>query len=176
MKEKNNNQTGTNGVHEAIRDRESRIDQNIGELRKELTELLPSMREFIEKHPMGSAGSVLAAGLVVGYWIAGRKRKGISRGRWLFNSALEAADTHLENRNKVYSPISEEAFYNRAEVPRHHAMKALDSPPINAGYSRPSSSGSTGKGVFSRLMNMVVPMVIEKGLRALEKDGSEDGT
>ncbi len=172
MKEKNNNQTGTNGVHEAIRDRESRIDQNIGELRKELTELLPSMREFIEKHPMGSAGSVLAAGLVVGYWIAGRKRKGISRGRWLFDSALEAADTHLENRNKVYSPTG--VYQKRLEPILH--MDALDSPSTNVEYSRAYSSGSTGKGVFSRLMNMVVPMVIEKGLRALEKDGSEDGT
>ncbi len=70
----------TDGVQEALSDRESKIEQNLADIRKELTSIVPSVRELIEKRPIGSALTALGAGLLVGYLIAGGQNRRDSEG------------------------------------------------------------------------------------------------
>ena len=176
MDENNQPQDQTSDdIREAMSDRESKMEQHLGALRQELTDVLPSMRELIKKHPIGSATTVLGIGLVVGYWISGRKRSPGSRStlNYLASSAMDVAEDHLAMRES-YSPNPEHVNFSRKSNPRKpYAM----SPAIHAYREDDDTSlppSNRREGVLSRLVNLLVPMGIEMGLKALEKNESSD--
>ena len=82
MEENNQTQDQTSdGIREALNDCESKMKQHVVALRQELTDVVPSVKELIEKYPVGSAVTAAGIGLAIGYLIAGGQDKKKDVGR-----------------------------------------------------------------------------------------------
>ena len=81
--EKNQSQDqASDDSREAVDDRMQKIEEYLGALRRELDNIIPPVREFIVKHPIGSISAILGIGVTVGYLLGGNhKKKGSNRRR-----------------------------------------------------------------------------------------------
>ncbi len=144
----------SDGVREALDDRARKMEKHMSALRSELTNMIPPVKEIIVKYPISTASITLGAGVVVGYLIAGGKRKGGLGDNQLLDAALgPMVELIRERLNNGES--SEEAV--RGALKSH-----LDLP------QRTSS--------LNELVKLLVPIGIEMGLKALDKNGRENET
>ena len=172
MKTDNNNQA-SNGIREALNDRESKIEEHFGALRQELTDVVPSVRELIEKHPIGSAATFLGVGVMMGYLLSGGQRKGgESRESILSSAIVPAIETVKDHLDQLASSASES---------EHH-------PPVSSSATPADTTNRTGatvmhgnhshsqqeKSMLNRLIELLVPIGVEMGLKALQKNGRAD--
>ncbi len=79
------------------------MEQHLGAIRHELTDVVSPVKEIIMRHPIGSTCAILGLGVALGYLIASdRRTAGSGTGRTLLDAALvpvvEAVRGHLEER------------------------------------------------------------------------------
>ena len=63
-----------NDLREAFNDGVAQIERHIGELRNELSNAVPPVKDFIVKHPVGTLSTVLGIGFMIGCFIASNRR------------------------------------------------------------------------------------------------------
>ncbi len=75
--------TDTNQIQEqaneearrALDERMKKMEEYMGILRRELDNLVPPVKEFITKHPIGSISAILGVGVALGYLIGGSQNR-----------------------------------------------------------------------------------------------------
>ncbi len=144
----------SDGVREALNDRARKMEEHMGALRNELTNMIPPVKELIVKYPISTASITLGAGVVVGYLMASGKRKGGNGDHELLDAALGPVVERIRERLDN-GETSEEAV-------RGALMAHLDPP------QRKSS--------LNELIKLLIPIGVEMGLKALEKNGKETET
>jgi len=166
-----------NDIHEALNDHESKIEQHLGALRQEFTDIAPSVKEFVEKHPIGTAAAALGVGIVAGYLISGGQRRVDSDGASILSSALnpaiEAVKDHLEQR--IGSPSTSDHRISSQpgsiDTSEEKWGSGRDSERVeHRVHPHPNSSA------LNQLIELLVPIGIEIGLKALDKNGRADKT
>ncbi|MCY4159186.1 MAG: hypothetical protein OXE92_09500 [Bacteroidetes bacterium] len=73
MEEQNQNQVNSN-TREAVDESLRKIEEYAANFRRELENVVPPVKEFIVKHPLGSLSTILGVGVVVGYLIGSSRR------------------------------------------------------------------------------------------------------
>ncbi|MCY4224057.1 MAG: hypothetical protein OXF06_04400 [Bacteroidetes bacterium] len=61
-------------IREAFNDGVAQIERHIGELRNELSNVVPPVKDFIVKHPVGTITTVLGIGFMIGCFIGNSRR------------------------------------------------------------------------------------------------------
>ncbi len=100
MEETIQNRTSSD-VREALSENERHMEQHLGALRHELTDVVSPVKEIIMRHPIGSTCAIMGLGVALGYLMASdRRTAGSGTGRTLLDAALvpvvEAVREHLE--------------------------------------------------------------------------------
>ena len=140
-------------VREALRERMRQMEQHMGALRRELTGAVSPVKEVIKRHPVGSACTVLGVGVALGYLIASGRRSNESDQTEILDAALapviQAVKEHLD-----LGELSGEAVQRSV-------------PSRNDGV--PQRTEST----LSQLIQMLAPVVVEMGIRALNTESKD---
>ncbi len=102
MEETTQNRTSSD-VREALSENERRMEQHLGALRHELTDVVTPVKEIIMRHPIGSTCAIMGLGVALGYLMGSERRSaGSGSGRTLLEAALvpvvEAVTKQLEER------------------------------------------------------------------------------
>lgn len=151
MDKLNQNQSQTSDeVREALNDHARQIEEHLGALRNELTDMVSPVKEFIGRHPIGSACTALGVGVVLGHLIAGGRRAGASAlDRTLLDEELiPLIDSVKERLN--HGESSEEAV--RGAIRAHVAVP------------------SRASGGLNELFRLLLPVAVEMGLKAFDND------
>ena len=170
-----NQSYSTNDVQHALDDCESKIEHHMTSLRNELTKIIPQIKEIVDKHPIGSAATVLGVGVVIGFLASTPHRRGKSDSGSLLESALspalETVKKHInhggqlpgKDMNPIITPVIEAAE-------RHLSQTTSNSAPQN-------ESAQPQKSVLNDLVRLLVPIGVEMGLKAWENHSKaeEDG-
>jgi len=164
--------TSTDEIRQQLDDRESSIGHHLSSLRSEFTNLLPQVREIIEKHPIGSVATVLGVGVAIGYLSSNNHRKGASNRESLLRSALEPAiqtvKDHLSKEGKLPDQDINSLLAPVIEAAEKHLSQSKSTTTQN------SLSPPKQQSVINDLIKVLVPIGIEAGLKALDKDGKSD--
>jgi len=161
----------TDEIRKELGDREASIDHHLSSLRNEFTNILPQVKNIIEKHPIGSAATVLGVGVVLGYLTSKTQSRGGSTRESLLQSALDPAlETVKEHLNqgghlpgRDVSPILTPAI----EAAEKHLIESKSTTTQNTSSLKQNS-------VISDLVRMLVPIGIQMGLKALDKNDKSD--
>lgn len=139
-------------VRAALDDRAHQIEQHLGALRREVSGMVPPVKDIIVKHPIGSACAVLGAGVVLGYLIGGGRREGNSGDGALLDAVLAPVVESIKER------------LNNGETSEEAVRGALRT------YVAPQQQTSA----LNELFRLLLPMAVEMSLKALDKDGAEE--
>lgn len=138
-------------VRDALDERAHQIEKHLSALRRELTGMVPPVKDLIEKHPIGTACTVLGVGVVLGYLIGSGRRSGGVADSTILDAALAPVVASVKERLSK-GESSEEAVRG--------ALRTYVAP------QRPSA--------FNELVRLLLPMAVEMSLKALDKDGEEE--
>ncbi len=138
-------------VRAALDERAHQIEQHLGALRREVSGMVPPIKDIIAKHPIGSACAVLGAGVVLGYLIGGGRREGSSGDGALLDAVLAPVVESVKER------------LNSGETSEEAVRGALRT------YVAPQRTSA-----LNELFRLLLPMAVEMSLKALDKDGAEE--
>ncbi|MCY3630679.1 MAG: hypothetical protein F4065_11400 [Rhodothermaceae bacterium] len=138
-------------VRAALDDRAHQIEKHLGALRREVSGMVPPVKDIIVKHPIGSACAVLGAGVVLGYLIGGGRREGGSGDGALLDAVLAPVVESIKER------------LNNGETSEEAVRGALRT------YVVPQRASA-----LNELFRLLLPMAVEMSLKALDKDGEEE--
>ena len=138
-------------VRAALDDRAHQIEKHLGALRREVSGMVPPVKDIIVKHPIGSACAVLGAGVVLGYLIGGGRREGGSSDGALLDAVLAPVVESIKER------------LNNGESSEEAVRGALRT------YVVPQRASA-----LNELFRLLLPMAVEMSLKALDKDGEEE--
>ena len=146
----------SNDVREALRERMRHVEQHLDALRREVTGAVSPVKEVVTRHPIGSACTALGLGVALGYLIASGRRSGESNRGELLDATLvpviEAVKEHLDMGGELEDAVSRNVSVGNDAVPRKT------------------------ESTLSQLVQMLAPVVVEMGIRALSTDGkAEEG-
>ncbi len=131
-------------VRAALDERAQQIEKHLSALRREVTNMVPPVKDIIVKHPIGSACAVLGAGVVLGYLIGGSRREGTSGDSALLDAVLAPMVTSIKERLDD-GESSEEAV--------RRVLRA---------YVPPQRSST-----LNELFRLLLPLAVEMSLNAL---------
>ena len=140
-------------VREALRERIRQMEQHMGALRRELTGAVSPVREVITQHPIGSACTVLGLGVALGYLIASGRRSDESNSSEILDATLapviEAVKAHLDEGGQLGEAVQRNVLTRNDAVPQRT------------------------ESTLSQLVQMLAPVVVEMGIRALNTESKE---
>lgn len=140
-------------VREALRERIRQMEQHMGALRRELTDAVSPVKEVITRHPIGTACTVLGLGVALGYLIANGRRSDESNGNEILDATLapviEAVKEHLDKGKRSGETVQRNVLTSNDAV-----RQRTDS-------------------TLSQLVQMLAPVVVEMGIRALNTESKE---
>ncbi len=140
-------------VREALRERIRQMEQHMGALRRELTGAVSPVKEVITRHPIGSACTVLGLGVALGYLIANGRRTDESNMNEIVDATLapviEAVREHLDNGEQSGEAVQKNVMTKSDAVPQRT------------------------KSTLSQLIQMLAPVAVEMGIRALNTESKE---
>ncbi|MXZ05660.1 MAG: hypothetical protein F4146_07535 [Rhodothermaceae bacterium] len=140
-------------VREALRERMRQMEQHMGALRRELTGAVSPVKEVITRHPVGSACTVLGVGVALGYLIASGRRSDESDQTEILDAALapviEAVREHLDQGEHSGEAVQRNVLTRNDAVPRRT------------------------ESTLSQLVQMLAPVVVEMGIRALNTESKD---
>lgn len=138
-------------VRAALDERAHQIEQHLSALRREVSGMVPPVKDIIVKHPIGSACAVLGAGVVLGYLIGGGRREGNSSDGALLDAVLAPVVESIKER------------LNNGDTSEEAVRGALRT------YVAPQRASA-----LNELFRLLLPMAVEMSLKALDKDGAEE--
>ena len=140
-------------VREALRDRIRQMEQHMGALRRELTGAVSPVKEVITRHPIGSACTVLGLGVALGYLIANGRRSDESNMNEIVDATLapviEAVKEQLDNGEQSGEAVQKNVLTKSDAVPQRT------------------------ESTLSQLIQMLAPVAVEMGIRALNAESKE---
>ncbi|MDE2828177.1 MAG: hypothetical protein OXL40_12885 [Bacteroidota bacterium] len=140
-------------VREALRERMRQMEQHMGALRRELTGAVSPVKEVITQHPIGTACTVLGVGVALGYLIASGRRSDESDQTEILDAALapviQAVKEHLDLGEQSGEAVQRSVLTRNDGVPRRT------------------------ESTLSQLVQMLAPVVVEMGIRALNTESKE---
>lgn len=140
-------------VREALRERMRQMEQHMGALRRELTGAVSPVKEVITQHPIGTACTVLGVGVALGYLIASGRRSDESDQTGILDAALapviQAVKEHLDLGEQSGEAVHRSVLTRNDGVPRRT------------------------ESTLSQLVQMLAPVVVEMGIRALNTESKE---
>ena len=159
----------TSEIRKALDDHARKIEKHLGEIRREVAGMVPPVQETIAKHPIGSVAVALGVGVVLGALITGGQRK---RNPGESNELLDAALTPVVQSVKRSlhgeESIEKQEVRDGYEVPSESALRNKGGNP----YLR--QSPDRGRGALSELVSLLLPIGVEAGLKALQKNARSD--
>ncbi len=159
----------TDDIRQKLDDRESVIEHHLTSLSNELMNILPQVKDIVEKHPIGSVATVLGIGVIMGYLASNSQRRGESTRESLLQSALDPAiQTVIEHLNreghlpgKDVNPLLTSAI----EATEKHLSRS------NRTTTQHTPQNSS---IINDLVRILVPIGVELGLKALDKNDRSD--
>lgn len=140
-------------VREALRERMRQMEQHMGALRRELTGAVSPVKEVITRHPVGSACTVLGVGVALGYLIASGRRSNESDQTEILDAALapviQAVKEHLDQGEQLGDAVQRNVLTRNDGVPQRT------------------------ESTLTQLVQMLAPVVVEMGIRALNTESKE---
>ncbi len=140
-------------VREALRERIRQMEQHMGALRRELTGAVSPVKEVITRHPIGSACTVLGLGVALGYLIANGRRSDESNMNEIVDATLapviEAVKEQLDNGEQSGEAVQKNVLTKSDAVPQRT------------------------ESTLSQLIQMLAPVAVEMGIRALNAESKE---
>ncbi len=137
-------------VRAALDDRARQIEQHLSALRREVTGMVPPVKDLIVKHPIGSACTVLGIGIALGYLIGGGRREGSSGDGALLDAVLAPVIESVKER------------LGQGETSEEAVRGALRT------YVAPQRTST-----LNELFRLLLPVAVEMSLKALDKDDEE---
>ena len=138
-----------NNVRDALDERARKMEHHLSALRRELTSMVPPVKETIIKHPIGTTTTVLGVGVVLGYLLAGGRRRGGRSNGTLMDAVLAPVIESVKKRVSD-GETSEEAV--RGALSAHLAPQQTH-------------------GSLNELVKLLLPIGVEMGLKALDING-----
>ncbi len=138
------NKLSSEHLQQALKEKANRIEGHAGALRRELTQIAPTLRGVITERPITSACTALGAGVGIGIILASGRRSSNSYDSELLDAALAPVVAAVRERvDQGNSP--EDAIRS--------ALRSQVSPPR--------------EGALVQLVRLLMPAVVEIGLNAL---------
>jgi len=64
-----------NDTQSSLHDGVAKIEKHLRDIRREVSKMVPPVKEFIVKHPVGTFSAVLGIGFLIGCFIAGNPKE-----------------------------------------------------------------------------------------------------